>query len=115
MMTFPPDGSGDYRQDLEYRILLIVLAAVLLAWVHRARMDLRHDDIVMRHMLWSRRIALSEITSVTAGREGLSVETRDGATYGSPMFIGQKSPLASWLHRKARADEIAEAITDARP
>lgn len=115
MMAFPPDGSGDYRHDMGFRLLLIALAAVLLAWVYRARMDLRQDDVVMRYLLWSRRIPLREIAGVTAGREGLNVETRNGATYGSPMFIGQKAPLASWLHRRTQADEIAERIMEARP
>jgi len=114
-ITLPPDGSGEYQHDLGYRLLGIALAAVLLTWVYRARMDLRQDDIVMRYMLWSRRVPLSEITNVTAGREGLSVETRGGATYGSPMFIGQKAPIAAWLRRRTQADEIAETIMDARP
>jgi hypothetical protein len=114
-IALPPDGSGDYQHDLGYRFLGIVLAAVLLTWVFRARMDLHQDDIVARYMLSSRRISLSDITSVTSGREGLSIETRGGAAYGSPMFIGQKAPLASWLGRRTQADEIAEAIMNARP
>lgn len=115
VLTFPLDGSGDYRQDLGYRLLAVALAGVFLAWVFRARMDLRQDFIVMRYMLRSRHISLAEVTSVTTGREGLSVETRDGSRYSSPMFIGQKAPLASWLHRRTRADEIAETIMKARP
>jgi hypothetical protein len=111
----PPDGSGDYRHDIGFRRLLVALAIVLVAWVHRVRMDLGPDAVVMRYLLSSRRIPLRTIASVTAGRDGLSVETSDGVTHGSSMFIGQKAPLASWLHRTTQADEIAEMIMNARP
>ena len=114
-VAIPPDGSGDYRQDLGYRVLGITLAAVLLAWVHRARMEVRADELALRYTLSSRRIPLRDITRVTAGEHGLSIETHDGASYGSPMFIGEKSPLSSLLHRRARADDIAQTIMDARP
>lgn len=115
MMTIPPDGTGDYRHDIGYRIALVGFAAVCLAWVIRARIELRQDDLVMRYMLRSRRVPLSEITGVRAGREGLSIRTRQGRTYNSPTGIGGKAPLASWLHRRTKADRIAEVIMEARP
>lgn len=115
VMTIPPDGSGDYRHDVGFRLLLVAMAVLLLACVHRARMDLGRDDVVMRYTFSSRRIPLSQITRVTAGRDGLSIETGDGASCGSPMFIGEKAPIASWLRRTTRADSIAETIMRSRP
>jgi hypothetical protein len=113
VVTFPL--SGGYGEGLGYRLLALVLAAALVAWVHRARMALREGDLLLRYAFWSRRIPVAEITDVTAGREGLAIETREGTTFNSPFFIGQKAPVTTWLHRRSRADAMAEEILAARP
>jgi hypothetical protein len=113
VVTFPL--SGGYGDGIAYRLLAVVVAALFLALVHRARMEIRGRDLVMRYTLWSRSIPLAEITRVTAGREGLTVETCEGATHGSPAFIGGKAPLVAWLRRRTRSDAIAEQIMAARP
>ena len=78
-------------------------------------MDLDEEQLVLRYTLTTRVIPLHTIVSVTPGRAGLQFQTRDGASYGSPAFIGEKAPLMSWLHRRTNADSIADTILAARP
>ncbi len=73
-------------------------------------MELRRSELVMRYMLTTRVIALADIVSVTPTDSGLTVETLHGAKYNSPAFIGGKSPLATWLRLRSRADGIASVI-----
>ena len=87
-------------------------------WVcltYRARMEIRDGELVLQYTLTTRLISLDAITSVSPTDSGLSIETSDGAQYGSPAFIGEKSPLATWMRRRTGADEIADAIMSARP
>jgi hypothetical protein len=113
VVTFPLDDPHPHVDSM-YQIVGLILAAVCVAWVCRARVDLRDDHLMLRYTLWSRRIPLREIANVTAVHKGLRFETRDGLFYYSPLGIGEKS-FASWLHRHTGADSIAETIMRACP
>ena len=109
-VTFPLDGSGSIRDGMGYRLLGVAAVAFWLCRIYRARMELRSDELVLRYTLTTRVIPLHAIASVTPGRAGLVIETDDGARYGSPAFIGEKAPVATWLRRSTRADGIADLI-----
>jgi hypothetical protein len=112
--TIPPDGSGNYTDDLQYRALALILAALAIAMAFRARLELRRDELISRSLLRTQSIPLESIVGVTPTEAGLRIETRDGRSYGSPSFIGEKSRLSTMLGRRTRSDEIADAIMKAR-
>jgi hypothetical protein len=113
--VLPWDGLASYWHDLGLRLSLLAESVFLVTLTYRARMELDEEQLVLRYTLTTRVIPLHTIVSVTPGRAGLQFQTRDGASYGSPAFIGEKAPLMSWLHRRTKADSIAETILAARP
>lgn len=108
--VLPWGGVSSYWHDLGTRLLLLACGSVIVGLTYRARMEIRGGDLVLRYMLTSRVLPLRTVVNVTPGRSGLTFETQDGASYGSPSLIGEKAPLMSWLRRRTASDDIAETI-----
>ena len=113
--VLPWGGAASFWQDLGTRLGLVAVGAFWVCLTYRARMEIREGELVLRYTLTTRLIPLRAIASVSPEQSGLAFTTRDGDTFSSPAFIGEKAPLTRWLGRRTRADGIADTIMAARP
>ena len=111
----PWDGASTGEGGGLFRLLLFVGGLAWFVPAYRSRMELRDDRLILRYAFRSRVASLDTLVALTAGRQGLWFQTVDGAQFGSPGLIGEKSSLASWLGRRTRADDMVDAILAARP
>jgi hypothetical protein len=112
---WPWEDLAGYWHDLGTRLALLAVGAFWVCLTYRARMEIRDHGLVLRYTLTTRVIPLHAIASVSPERSRLIFTTRDGGSYNSPAFIGEKAPLLMWLRRRTRADGIADTILAARP
>jgi len=61
----------------------------------------------------TRRIPLRDVLMVRGGYYGLEIRVR-GRHFSITASAVQKSNLANWVGRRTRADEVADAILEAR-
>lgn len=111
MLHWPPTGGEHYTVDeIPYQLGLIFVAACSVAVVHRTRVELDDDQLTLTYVFRRKVLPVQSIVSVETSRQGLIIKTQDGRTCLSPMGVGQKAPMAKWLGRRTRADDIADAI-----
>jgi hypothetical protein len=74
----------------------------------RPRITLTATELIIRNPLRSRRIQLTELSSVQGGWGGLKIKTSSGDVVVA--WAVQKSRYAQWSHKRTRADDIADEI-----
>lgn len=88
-------------------------AAYLFRWGQRAGIVLDEDTLTVISAWKTYRIPLHDVLMVRGGYYGLEIKVR-GRTFPITASAVQKSNWANWIGRRTRADEVADAIFDAR-
>ncbi|MFB7576824.1 MULTISPECIES: hypothetical protein [unclassified Streptomyces] len=92
-------------------LLFFGAAAACVRLAAHGALTLTPDAVVITNLFGQRTIALTSVRRVTAGYNGLTVDTHDRRSYTA--LVIQKSNLSRWLGRRTRADEIADAVRSA--
>jgi Bacterial PH domain len=83
-------------------------AAVGLRYARRARLELTRDGLVVVTTFSEHRIPWAEISDAKPGYAGIAILLRNGDSVLAGAV--QKSNVSEWLHRRTRADELADRI-----
>ena len=92
---------------------LVVGAAtgVLCTRYWRSGLTLTAEEVIIQNVFIRYRVPLTQVVRASAGGGGVCVFTRDGNMLSSAA--AQKDLMADWTGRVTRADQIANAITEA--
>jgi hypothetical protein len=102
--------STDPDESIVYRFAAAAFAVGCCVVPQYVRVELRADHLRVRGILWTRTVALADLQSVEADAQGMVFVLRTGRTVGAPFFVGEKSPIASWLGRRTRSDAMSAEI-----
>jgi hypothetical protein len=102
--------STDPGDSNLWRVAAVAFGAALVVWPHLVRVELHHQHVLLKGVVRTRVIPLSDLAEVEAGESGLVFVRRDRGTALGSALIGAKAPLASWLGRRARGDDMAEQV-----
>jgi hypothetical protein len=87
---------------------LLVVGLAAWRWAFVPYVALTASAVVVQNRVSRLQVAYRDIESVRAGYRGLMI-TRAGARPVVAWAV-QKSNIASWSHKRTRADEVAELI-----
>lgn len=102
--------SSDPDESVVYRVAAGAFAVGCCVVPQYVRVELRADHLWIRGILWTRTVALADLESVEADAQGMVFVLRSGRTVGAPFFVGEKSPIGSWLGRRTRSDVMSAEI-----
>lgn len=88
-------------------------AACLFRWGQRAAIVLDEDTLTVISAVKTYRIPLRDVQMVRGGYYGLEIKVRSRRLPITASAI-QKPNWANWTGRRTRADEVADAILEAR-
>jgi hypothetical protein len=93
--------------------MLMIGAFPVGLWLGALRPFVRAEDegLIVRNPISTRHIHYGDIVLCRPGYSGLEIITRNGRV---TAWAVQKSNLASWLHTRTRADEVAAFIDQHR-
>jgi hypothetical protein len=97
---------------LGYAVLLILIVgpASVAFWLYALRVSITASDngVTVVSLTGTTRIAWDEIMHCTPGYWGIEITLRDGTVVNASAI--QKPNYATWLKRRTRADEVADAL-----
>jgi hypothetical protein len=102
--------STDPDESVAYRFAMAAFAVGCCVVPQYVRVELRADHLWIRGILRTRTVALADLESVEADSQGMVFVLRTGRTVGAPFFVGEKSPIASWLGRRTTSDVMSAEI-----
>ena len=105
--------STDPADSDLWRVGAVAFGAALAVWPHLVRIELQERQVLLRGVIRTRAVPLSNLAEVKAGDAGLLFVRRDGRTALGSGLVGAKAPLASWLGQRTRGDAMAEQIMSA--
>ncbi|MCA1843359.1 MAG: PH domain-containing protein [Actinobacteria bacterium] len=76
----------------------------------RPRVELTPPGLVVVNPLSTRRVAWGDLVAAQPGYWGARLTRRDGSTLN--VWAGQKTNWAVWLGRRARSDDMCQAIAE---
>lgn len=107
-------ATGGIHQKLAYlaECAFFLVASILIAlYVAATSLTIKKDVITVSNFGHRRDVSLRDITSLHPGYYGTEIHYRNGGWWIS--IAVQKARISTWLGKKTRADEIAEAVMSA--
>ena len=102
--------STDPDESIAYRFAMAAFAVGCCVVPQYVRVELHADHLRARGILRTRTVALADLQSVEADSQGMVFVLRSGRAVGAPFFVGEKSPIASWLCRRTTSDVMSAEI-----